>query len=294
MLLRWLAPLTFVALTLFSAGAGGAGVPPVRMPVRIVDVRGAASILQRGAAVLDARDAASFAQGHLPGAQMYAWQAFTGEGAARGRVKADPRALAQQVAALGVDGGRPTLVYGSGAGGWGEEGHAAWMLALLGHPDVALLDGGFTAWKSAGRPVVTSHARAAMGRFDARWRDDLVARKADLVAVRAQVIDVRSGLEFRGSTPYGEARGGHIAGARHIDWRTLLDERGRLVPSSRVLRLLADAGIDPNREIITYCTCGVRSAMAAVALASRGVGSVRNYDGSLAEWSADPDAPMER
>ncbi|TAK28409.1 MAG: sulfurtransferase [Myxococcaceae bacterium] len=294
MLLRWLAPLTFVALTLFSAGAGGAGVPPVRMPIRIVDVRGAASILQRGAAVLDARDAASFAQGHLPGAQMYAWQAFTGEGAARGRLKADPRALAQQVAALGVDGGRPTLVYGSGAGGWGEEGHAAWMLALLGHPDVALLDGGFTAWKSAGRPVVTSHARAAMGRFDARWRDDLVARKADLGAARAQVIDVRSGLEFRGSTPYGEARGGHIAGARHIDWRTLLDERGRLVPSSRVLRLLADAGIDPNREIITYCTCGVRSAMAAVALASRGVGSVRNYDGSLAEWSADPDAPMER
>ena len=37
MLLRWLAPLTFVALTLFSAGAGGAGVPPVRMPIRIVE-----------------------------------------------------------------------------------------------------------------------------------------------------------------------------------------------------------------------------------------------------------------
>ncbi|MBK6532773.1 MAG: hypothetical protein IPF99_25230 [Deltaproteobacteria bacterium] len=239
MLLRWLAPLTFVALTLFSAGAGGAGVPPVRMPIRIVDVRGAASILQRGAAVLDARDAASFAQGHLPGAQMYAWQAFTGEGAARGRLKADPRALAQQVAALGVDGGRPTLVYGSGAGGWGEEGHAAWMLALLGHPDVALLDGGFTAWKSAGRPVVTSHARAALGRFDARWRDDLVARKADLGAVRAQVIDVRSGLEFRGATPYGEARGGHIAGgAAH----RLAHPARRARPAGAVIAGAAPAG----------------------------------------------------
>jgi len=294
MLLRWLAPLTFVALTLFSGVAGGAGVPPVRMPVKIVDVRGAASILSRGAAVLDARDAASFAQGHLPGAQMYAWQTFTGEGSSRGRLKSDARVMAQAVAALGVDGGRPTLVYGGGANGWGEEGHAAWLLALLGHPDVALLDGGFTAWKSAGRPVVTSHARAAVGRFDARWRDDLVVRKADLDPTKTQVLDVRSAAEFRGATPSGEARGGHITGARHIDWRSLIDERGRLVPSSHVLRLLADAGIDPSREIVTCCTCGVRSAMAAVVLASRGAASVRNYDGSLAEWSSDPSAPMER
>ncbi len=70
MLLRWLAPLTFVALALFSSSAAGMGVPPPRVPVRVVDVRGAAAILSRGAAVLDARDAAAFAQGHLPGAQM--------------------------------------------------------------------------------------------------------------------------------------------------------------------------------------------------------------------------------
>ena len=294
MLLRWLAPLTFVALALFSSSAGGVGVPPPRMPVRIVDVRGAAAIVSRGAAVLDARDGASFAQGHLPGAQMYAWQSFTGEGAARGRLKDDVRALAQTVAALGVDGGRPTLVYGGGVGGWGEEGHAAWLLALLGHPDVALLDGGFDAWKSAGRPVVTSHARAAYGRFEARVRSDLVAKRADLGGARVQVVDVRSAGEFRGSTPHGEARGGHIAGARHLDWRSLLDENGRVVPASRLARLLGEAGIDPHREIVTCCTCGVRSAMAAVALSSRGVGLVRNYDGSMAEWSADPGAPMER
>lgn len=294
MLLRWLAPLTFVALTLFSGVAGASGVPPVRMPVKIVDVRGAAAILSRGAAVLDARDAASFAQGHLPGAQMYAWQAFTGEGSARGRLRSDARAMAQAVAALGVDGARPALVYGGGANGWGEEGHAAWLLVLLGHPDVALLDGGFVAWKSAGRPVVTSHARAAVGRFDARWRGDLVVRKADLDPAKTQVIDVRSAAEFRGATPAGEARGGHIAGARHIDWRGLIDDRGRVVPASQVQRLLADAGVDPQREIVTCCTCGVRSAMAAVVLSARGVPSVRNYDGSLAEWSSDPNAPMER
>ncbi len=294
MLLRWLAPLTFVALALFSSSAAGMGVPPPRVPVRVVDVRGAAAILSRGAAVLDARDAAAFAQGHLPGAQMYAWQSFTGEGSARGRVKPDARALAQSVAALGVDGGRPALIYGGGAGGWGEEGHAAWLLALLGHPDVALLDGGFSAWKSAGRPVVASHARAAAGRFEARPRGDLLARREDVDAARVQIVDVRSAAEFRGATPHGEARGGHIVGARNVDWRSMLDADGRMLPASRLLRVLGAAGVDPQREIVTCCTCGVRSAMAAVALSSRGLGPVRSYDGSMAEWAADPAAPMER
>lgn len=287
MLLRLLAPLTLAALTLFSASSGGGfDAPSFRMPIRVVDVRGATSLLARGAAVLDARDAAAYAQGHMPGAQPYAWQAFTGEGAGRGRLRHDLDAIAQALAGLGVDAGRPALVYGAAGSGWGEEGHAAWLLALLGHTDVALLDGGFSAWRAAGRPVVTSSARARPGSFPARPQE---AFRADVAVVRRarQVIDVRSATEYNGATPHGEARGGHIPGARHLDWRALLDERGRVVSSARLLRTLADAGIDPDGEMVVYCTCGVRSAMAAVALASRGVRHVRNYDGSLAEWSAD-------
>lgn len=293
MLLRLLAPLTLAAMMLFSSSASGSSEPPVRMPLRIVDVRGAAALVARGATVLDARDAASFAQGHLPGAQMYAWQAYTGEGPARGRLRPDVRAVAQALAALGVDVARPTLIYGSGGNGWGEEGHAAWLLVLLGHPDVSLLDGGFAAWRLAGRPVVTSYTRPAQGRFEPRVLLEFRAERDDVQRAK-QVVDVRTSQEFRGSTPYGEARGGHIRGARHLDWRQIFDEGGRIVSSSRLMRALADAGIDPTQEVVVYCTCGVRSAMAAVALMSRGAVRVRNYDGSLAEWSADPSLPMER
>lgn len=292
MLLRLLAPLTLAALTLFSTAAMGGAEPPVRMPVKIVDVRGAAALVSRGAAVLDARDAASFAQGHLPGAQMYAWQAFTGEGAARGRLKPDLESIAQSLAALGVDAGRPTLVYGGVAGAWGEEGHAAWLLALLGHPDIALLDGGFAAWRAAGRPVVTSYARPSPGRFRARPREEFRATKEQVQRAR-QVIDVRTAVEFRGATPYGEARGGHVPGARNLDWRGLFDEGGRVVSAARLQRTLEALGVDPRGEVVVCCTCGVRSAMAAAAMAARGVSRVRNYDASLAEWSADPSLPLE-
>ena len=293
MLLRLLAPLTVAAFTLMSSSLAGASDGSYRAPVKIVDVRGAAALLARGAAVIDARDAASFAQGHLPSAQMYAWQAFTGEAAARGRLKPDIRAIAQALAAMGIDAGRPALVSGVGAQGFGEEGHAAWLLALLGHPDVALLDGGFHAWRAAGRPVVTAWTKARSGSFEARVRSEFRADRDDVGRAR-QLLDVRSQQEFLGATPYGELRGGHIANARHLDWRRFLDENGRILPSNRVMRSLADAGVDPNLEIVTYCSCGVRSAFAAMALLARGIPKVRNYDASLAEWAADPSLPMAR
>lgn len=293
MLLRLLAPLTVAAFTLFATAAMGAGEPQLRMPVRIVDVRGATSLVSRGAAVLDARDAAAFAQGHIPGAQLYAWQAFTGDGARRGRVHDDLSGVARTLAGLGVDTGRPALVYGAMAQGWGEEGHAAWLLLLLGHPDVAVLDGGFSAWRAAGRPVVTATARARPGAFEPRARRELLA-SVDALSARATVVDVRSKAEFHGATPYGEARGGHIEGARHLDWRTLVDEGGRLVSATRMSRALADAGVDPTRDIAVVCSCGVRSAFVTTALLARGFPRVRNYDGSMAEWSADPSRPMAR
>ncbi len=293
MLLRLLAPLTVAAFTLMSSSLANASDGSYRAPVKIVDVRGAAALLSRGAAVIDARDAASFAQGHLPGAQMYAWQAYTGEASARGRLKPDIQAIAQALAALGIDAGRPALVYGVGAQGFGEEGHAAWLLALLGHPDVALLDGGFHAWRAAGRPVVTAWTKARGGSFPARMRGELRAERADVQRAK-QLLDVRSQQEYLGATPYGELRGGHIEGARHLDWRRLIDEGGRVLPAGRVMRSLADVGVDPNQEIVTYCSCGVRSAFVAMVLLSRGVARVRNYDASLAEWASDPSLPMAR
>jgi thiosulfate/3-mercaptopyruvate sulfurtransferase len=289
----FLAPLTLAALTLLTSFTGGPAEPAARNTVRIVDVRGAASLVARGATVLDARGAAAFAQGHIPSAQQYAWQAMTGQGAARGRIRSDVHSVAQILGALGVDTSRPILVYGGAGGGGGEEGHAAWLLLLLGHPDVALLDGGFDAWRAAGRPVVTSTAAPKIGRFEPRMRPELRALREE-VARASQVLDVRSAVEFQGATPFGEARGGHIPGAKHLDWRALLDEGGRVRPSARVFRALADAGIDPNREIVTCCSTGLRSAFAAIMLSARGVSNVRVYDGGLLEWSSTASAPLIR
>ncbi|MBL8683767.1 MAG: sulfurtransferase [Myxococcales bacterium] len=287
-----LAPLTLAALAFVTTLRSTPPPPVVHSTIRVVDVRGAAALVARGASVLDARDGAAYAGGHLPGAQLYAWSLFTGPASARGRVRADLHAIAAGLATLGVDESRPTLVYGAAGLGQGEEGHAAWLLALLGHPDIAMLDGGFDAWRTAGRPVVTSTAAARGGRFTARIRSELRIDRAQLAARDTQILDVRSTAEFGGATLRGEARGGHIPGALSMDWRTVLDERGRIRPVQKLRESLETAGIDANEPFVVVCTNGVRAAFVSSVLAARTIATPAVVDGGMLEWAADPTAPL--
>jgi thiosulfate/3-mercaptopyruvate sulfurtransferase len=239
--------------------------------------------------ILDVRAASDYRRGHVPGAIRIDWTDFREGWGRTGKLPWDLEGLARRLGDLGVDSDRPAVVYGNARQSWGEEGRIVWMLAYLGHPRVQLLDGGWEAWRAAELPVSVAEERPLVGRF----------RVAPVAALRASaddveralrgggvVLDVRSEEEWRGATPYHEARGGHIPGAVHVDWKELLDARGRIDPAAARARLLA-AGVKPADRVITYCTGGVRSAEAWVILRALGYAAVRNYDGSWFEWSAD-------
>jgi thiosulfate/3-mercaptopyruvate sulfurtransferase len=79
-------------------------------------------------------------------------------------------------------------------------------------------------------------------------------------------------------------------------------ERERLLASGRsfafsapetLAALYQGAGVTPDREIITYCGRGYAAACGLLALKLLGYERVRLYDGSWAEWSADPSLPVE-
>jgi thiosulfate/3-mercaptopyruvate sulfurtransferase len=58
---------------------------------------------------------------------------------------------------------------------------------------------------------------------------------------------------------------------------------------------LEEAGITPEREIVTYCNGGLgRSTFLYAALERLGYDKVRVYPGSWNEWAADPARPIER
>ena len=68
----------------------------------------------------------------------------------------------------------------------------------------------------------------------------------------------------------------------------------RYLPADRITGLLTDAAVGRDDDVITYCGGGVAASVDAFAFALAGTDDVKVYDGSLAEWSADPTLPLTR
>jgi thiosulfate/3-mercaptopyruvate sulfurtransferase len=47
-----------------------------------------------------------------------------------------------------------------------------------------------------------------------------------------------------------------------------------------------DAGLEPDDEIVTYCTGGIRSAFMQLMMEMEGYQKVKNYEGSYYNWAA--------
>jgi thiosulfate/3-mercaptopyruvate sulfurtransferase len=123
-----------------------------------------------------------------------------------------------------------------------------------------------------------------------------IEKQALVAAVAAKtvaVLDVREPDEFAGARKYGESRGGHIPGAVNVPRKSFFTESGTLLPKAGVERLLSERGVPPGKPIVVYCTGGVRSGFAFVALKSAGLKAVANYDGSFWEWAADAALPVD-
>jgi thiosulfate/3-mercaptopyruvate sulfurtransferase len=61
---------------------------------------------------------------------------------------------------------------------------------------------------------------------------------------------------------------------------------GKLLPEAKLWKVLKSRGVTPDKQVVAYCTGGVRSAWLVAVLAELGYQNVANYAGSMWEWSA--------
>jgi thiosulfate/3-mercaptopyruvate sulfurtransferase len=205
-----------------------------------------------------------------------------------------PDAFAAAIGRHGIGNDTTVVVYDTSAGMWAAR--LWWMLRVHGHDRVTVLDGGWAGWVDGGRPVTADVPEPVTATFVPSLRPELIATKAD---VEGSLDDPDTVLVnalwpelFRGEAPTPLPRKGRIPGSVNVPFTATFDDSGRLRPAAELIDLFADAGAVGERRVITYCGGGIAASSDALALAVAGIDAAV-YDGSLVEWVADPDAPLE-
>jgi thiosulfate/3-mercaptopyruvate sulfurtransferase len=218
---------------------------------------------------------------------------------------------------LGVDAATQVIVYD---GGMGVNASGAWFfLALYGHKNVKILDGGLASYKARGGKTEEGKpgkvaAKAFKG--DVQW--SMIASRADVEAAikdpsKFVILDARHKLEeYTGkellaglSGPGKEvtvARGGAIPTAIFSPWTkyagnkdaeadkpTLKDSKD----IQKTLEKLKKNGYDAGKTVISYCHVGLgRGSFQYLALLKGGHANTKVYVGGWSEWGNTPELPL--
>jgi len=173
------------------------------------------------------------------------------------------------------------------------------IFRYLGHGAVSILDGGMDAWTAEwDNDVEVGEAEPVPIVFSARPRSDMVASKAEVHAAMASgktLVDMRNNDHYLGiNSTHVVVRSGTIPGAANLPMTWLTVNEGLRFRAPTQLRMLWTlAGLNPESPQILFCNSGLESAVGWLALGAQlGNSAVKLYDGSLAEWSADPSLPM--
>lgn len=227
-----------------------------------------------------------------------------------GAVHADLHRDLSAPAGQGASGGRHPLVRREGFAAWVAQaglstntlavvydrnrlnfaGRLWWMLRWVGHAHVAVLDGGFQAWKASGGPVETGMSpQHAAGDF--RLGSALVELVDasfvlhGLTAPNRKLVDARATERYLGKVEPLDAAAGHIPGAYNRPFSANLNEDGTF-KSADALRAEFSAllGAVPG-TVIHYCGSGVSATPNVLAMEVAGFGPSSLYAGSWSEWS---------
>ena len=253
--------------------------------------------------LIDLRPAEDFALGHIQGAKHLDIYSFSLNDTSPAPLEAFLAMFNGPFGARSVSRDRSVVIYDHESGE--RAARAVWLLSVLDHPNVKLLDGGSQAWVMSGRPLarvgevaapVPPHkAPPTPPPYRGGRRSELLATRFDVEQAIGDasrvIVDVRRQSEYNG-TEKRARRVGTIPGAVHLFWRDHLDEQGALRPADPVKEMYEARGVTPDKTIITFCQGGYRSANTFLVLSALGYPHVRNYVGSWAEWGNRDDTQI--
>lgn len=205
------------------------------------------------------------------------------------------------------------IAYDEGAGAFAAR--LWWMFRWAGHANVAVLDGGLTAWLASGHGVTSAATNKGARKLPAKdsinqqfkLKPSLTRTMAatDLIknAGKLTLIDARTQERFDGTTEPIDAVAGHIPGAICAPFQDNLNADHKFKTAeelkARFQKLSAnnqDSNIDrrtsEENPLVCYCGSGVTAAHNILALVHAGFKEPYLYPGSWSEWITDDHRPV--
>jgi thiosulfate/3-mercaptopyruvate sulfurtransferase len=200
-----------------------------------------------------------------------------------------PQQFSQVMGALGVGNDSRVVIYSANNEDWAAR--VWWMLRWAGFDQVALLDGGLKAWVDEGGTLSKEPSKRAPKKFSFNLREGVVVGRDEVFSAisnpQITIADALSEEHYQGKFSL-YSRKGHIVSAINLPSSNYTDSE--FFKSVDELDLLFDG--DRNKRVITYCGGGIAASNLAFSLVRAGFTDVAIYDGSLEEWTANPDNPM--
>jgi thiosulfate/3-mercaptopyruvate sulfurtransferase len=241
--------------------------------------------------------------GHLPGAVKLDWHVDVQD-----RVKRDfvnQKDFEDLMSKWGISNDTTIILYGD-KNNW-YACYSYWLFTMYGHRNMKIMNGGRLKWESEKRPMTKEVPHYAVTTYHAQSMDESIRAYRDEVTAGLKnpnrgLVDVRSPQEYSGELLHmvnypqeGAMRGGHIPSAKSIPWGMAANADGTFKSTEELRQLYVGRDITPDKDIISYCRIGERSAHTWFVLTYLlGYPRVRNYDGSWTEWGNLVKAPIEK
>ncbi len=247
------------------------------------------------------RDArAEFAEQRIPGALFFDVDDISDTSDPLPHMLPSPEKFSSCVKKLGIGNGTRIVVYDSL--GLFSAARVWWMFQIMGHSDIAILNGGLPKWIADDLELEDGPVRQPRSsHFTSRFQASKVKSLDDVLkTVRsdnpAQIVDARAAQRFAGTVaePRPGLKSGRIPGSCNVHYSSLLEENGTLKNSDDIKQAFIDGGIDPNKPVITTCGSGVTAAVLVLGLGLIGKNkSVSLFDGSWTQWGSAEGVPIE-
>ena len=209
----------------------------------------------------------------------------------------DFKQLSKQLGLWGLGRHSQVVVYDDASGAFA--GRLWWLLRVLGHEQVAVLDGGLNYWQKNNLPLTTTLPKVTSTVFRAYLDDSLwlTARQVeDGLANRSiKLIDARTPERFQGKQEPIDPVAGHIPKALNRPFQLNLDKNGLFLPVEQLRQQFKQLTNNADAQAVAHmCGSGVTGCHNLLAMEVAGLTGSKLYAGSWSEWITDKNRAVAK